>query len=187
MKGVYSENPSLMFHTSYGYNPQILPYRAYSPVTTPLPSASGDSQLYSQQFPFPGPYYQQTPPSMSYLTSPSSISPPDLTMPVEHQGAFLADNSKSNGMLFGPRPDYPLPYSYFGTESFAGNSGNPGLYDVRQGFDGFGSGGFWSDWLKSPEGAGCVNPFSSPAASPQPIGAFRSFGQGIGPLSSGVV
>ncbi|XP_020265974.1 uncharacterized protein LOC109841419 isoform X2 [Asparagus officinalis] len=185
--GVYNENPSVMFHTGYGYSPQLPPYGPYSPVTTPLPSGSRDNQLYSQQFPFPGPYYQQTPPpSMSYLTSATPMSQPDVTMPVE-QGAFLGDSSNSHGMLFGPGPDYSLPYSPFGTENFGGSSGNPALYDLRQGFDGFGNNGFWSDWLNSPDGAGSLNPMPSPAASPQPVGGFRSFGQGIGPLSSGMV
>lgn len=185
--GVYNENHSLMFHSGYGYSPQIPPYGPYSPVTSPLPSVSGDSQLYSQQFPFPGSYYQQTPPpSMPYLTVPSPISQPDLTMPVEHPGGFLPDSSNSDGMLLGPRPDYPLPYSSFSMENFTGNSGNPGFYDSRQGFDGFGSGGFWSDWLKSPDGTGSMTPLSSHSPSPQPLGPFGSFGQGIGPLSSGL-
>lgn len=188
MKGVYNENPPVMLHTGYGYSHQIPPYGPYSPVTTPLPSASGDSQLYSQLFPFPGPYYQQAPhPGMPHLTSPTPVSQPDLTMPFEHQGAFLADNLNSSGMLFGPARDYPLPYSPFGTENFTGNSGDHGLYDLRQGFDGSGSGRFWSDWLKSPDGAASLTTLSSPTPSPQPIGAVGLFGHGTGPLSSGMV
>lgn len=184
---VYNENPSLVFHTGYSYGPQFQPYGPYSPVTTPLPSASGDSQMYSQQFPFTGPYYQQPPPpSMPYVNSPTPVTQADLTIPVEHQGAFLADNSNSNNMLFGSRPEYQVPYSPFGRGSFAGNSGTPGFYDLQQGFDGFGYEGVWSDCLKSPDGAGSLNPLSAPAASPQPVGAFGPFGQGIGLLSSGM-
>lgn len=179
MKGVYNENSSLMFHTGYGYSPQITPYGPYSPATTPLPSAGRDGQPYSQPFPFPGPYYQQTPPSMSYLPSPTAISQPELIMPAEHSGGFIADNSNSDGMLFGP-PNYPLPFSPFGAENITGDCGNPGLYDLRQGYDGFGSSGFWSDWLKSPDGVGSVNPLSPHAASPHPVGPFGPFGQGIG-------
>ncbi|XP_008789609.1 YTH domain-containing protein ECT4-like isoform X1 [Phoenix dactylifera] len=181
--GIYNENPSLMFHTGYGYSPQM-PYGPYSPVTTPIPSASGDGQLYTpQHFPFSGPYYQQpVPPSMPYITSPTPVSQAELTMPVDHQEAFLADTSNSNGMLFGPRPGYHVSYGSFGTGSFAGNSGNPGFSDLRQEFDGFGSDGFWSDWLKSPDGMGSLTPLS-PAASPQPIGALVSFGQSTMPLA----
>lgn len=184
---VYSENPSLVFHAGYGYGPQLQPYGPYSPVTTPLPSGSGDSQVYSQQFPFTGPYYQQPPPpGMPYLNSPTPISQADLTMPVDHQGAFLTDNSNSNGMLLGPRQEYQVPYNTFGRGGFVGNSGSPGFYDLQQGFDGFSSDGCWSDWLKSPDTTGSLTPLCSPVASPQPIGAFGSFGQGIGPLSSGM-
>ncbi|GJN15480.1 hypothetical protein PR202_gb02400 [Eleusine coracana subsp. coracana] len=55
---VYNEDPSLMFHGGYGYDP----YAPYSPITTPVPAAvSGDGQLYSpQQFSFSAPYYQQS-------------------------------------------------------------------------------------------------------------------------------
>lgn len=81
--GIYSENQSVMFHPSYGYNPQM-PYGPYSPVTTPLPAAGRDSQLYSpQHFPFTSPYYHQpTAPNMPYLHAPTSISQPDLTIPL---------------------------------------------------------------------------------------------------------
>ncbi|XP_073102108.1 YTH domain-containing protein ECT4 isoform X3 [Elaeis guineensis] len=181
--GVYNENPSLMYHTGYGYSPQM-PYGPYSPVTTPLPPASGDGHLYTpQHFPFSGPYYQQpVPPSMPFLTSPTPVSQAELTIPVDQQGAFLADASNSSGMLFGPGPRYHVSYGSFGRGSFAGNFGNPGFYDLRQGLDGFGSGGLWSDWLKSPDGTGPLTPLS-PAASPQPIGALGPFGQSTMPLA----
>ncbi|KAK8296432.1 hypothetical protein V6Z12_D05G123900 [Gossypium hirsutum] len=88
--GVFNDNPSLVFHPGYGYNPQM-PYGPYSPVSTPLPSVGGDAQLYSpHQFPFSGPpYYQQlVPPSMPYISSPSSVSQPELTtlVNVDQQG-----------------------------------------------------------------------------------------------------
>ncbi|XP_062196039.1 YTH domain-containing protein ECT4-like isoform X2 [Phragmites australis] len=70
---VYNEDPSMMFHNGYGYDP----YAHYSPITTPVPAAvSGDGQLYSpQQFSFSAPYYQQSvPPGMPYLSSPTPIS-----------------------------------------------------------------------------------------------------------------
>ncbi|PKA50663.1 Cleavage and polyadenylation specificity factor CPSF30 [Apostasia shenzhenica] len=126
--GIYNEHQSVMFHTGYGYNPQM-PYGPYSPVTTPLPSAGGEGHLYSpQQFPFTGPYYQQpAPPNIPYLHSPTPMSQADLSMLVDQQ-----------------------------------------------------------DWLKTPDGTGSLTPLLSPAASPQPIGAIGSFGQGVIPLSSGM-
>ncbi|XP_017979167.1 PREDICTED: YTH domain-containing family protein 2 isoform X3 [Theobroma cacao] len=162
--GVYNDNPSLVFHTGYGYNPQM-PYGPYSPVTTPLPSIGGDAQLYSpQQFPFSGPqYYQQlVPPSMPYITSPTPVSQPELTtlVNVDQQG----DN-----MLFGPRPSYPTPLGSFGRGSFPGNPGAVGFNDLPQGFDGLRSGGLWSDWSKPSDRQRSLTPIS-PAVSPQPIG-----------------
>ncbi|XP_072994691.1 YTH domain-containing protein ECT4-like isoform X1 [Typha latifolia] len=156
--GVYNENPPLMFHTGYGYSPQM-PYGPYSPVTTPLPSASGDNQLYSpQHFPFSGPYYQQSaPPNIPYLSSPTPLSQADPMMPIDPQGAFLADTLNSSNLLFGPMSGYHLPY-----------------------------GGFGRDWLKPPDGTGSMTTLSSPAASPQPIGVSGPFGQSIIPLASGM-
>nr|DAD38709.1 TPA_asm: hypothetical protein HUJ06_013031 [Nelumbo nucifera] len=175
--GIYNDSPSVVFHTGYGYSPQM-PYGPYSPVTTPLPSVRGDGQLYSpQQFSFSGPpYYQQpVPPSMPYITSPTPASQNDLTVPVNI-------DQQGDGMLFGPRPGYPSPFGSFGRGgSFGGNSGTPGFYDLRQGFDGFGSSGPWSDWSKSSDGQRSFSPLSSPAASPQPIGGtLGSFGHSIG-------
>ncbi|XVF23275.1 hypothetical protein REPUB_Repub13aG0022300 [Reevesia pubescens] len=162
--GVYNDNPSLVFHTGYGYNPQM-PYGPYSPVTTPLPNVGGDAQLYSpQQFPFSGPqYYQQlVPPSMPYITSPTTVSQPELTtlVNVDQQG----DN-----MLFGPRPSYPTPLGSFGRGSFPGNPGTLGFNDLQQGFDGLRSGGLWSDWSKPSDRQRSLTPIS-PTLSPQPIG-----------------
>ncbi|XP_043713636.1 YTH domain-containing protein ECT4-like isoform X2 [Telopea speciosissima] len=174
--GVYSESPSLVFHTGFGCNPQM-PYGPYSPVTTPLPSARGDGQLYSpQQFPFAGqPYYQQpVPPSMPYISSPTPVSQAELTMPV-------SIDQQGDGMLFGPRPGYPPPFSSFGIgNNFDGNSGRGSFYDLRQGYEGFGSGAPWSDWSKPMDGQRSLSPLSSPAASPQPFG---SFGHNIGMAS----
>ncbi|XP_077238628.1 YTH domain-containing protein ECT4-like [Tasmannia lanceolata] len=188
--GIYNENPSLVFHTSYGYNPQM-PYGPYSPVTTPLPSGRGDGQLYSlQQFPITGPYYQQlVPPSMPYITSPIPVSQSELSVPtgVDQQVAYLAENPNSNGMLFGPRPGYSVQYGSFGRgSSFTGGTGNPPLYDSRQGFDGFGSGAPWSDWSVSSDGQRSLTPLLSPVASPQPIGALGSFAHNAAPFAAGM-
>lgn len=177
--GIYNENPSLMFHTGYGYSPQM-PYGPYSPVTTPLPSVGGgDTQLYSsQQFPFSGqPYYQQlVSPTMPYITSPSSVSQPELN------SYGSTDRQGGDGMLFGPRPGYSPSSGSFGRGNFPGNSGTLGFHDLSQGFDGFRSGGLWSDWSKPSDRQRSLTPYS-PAVSPQPIGSLGSFGQNIGMAS----
>ncbi|KAK8500284.1 hypothetical protein V6N12_068774 [Hibiscus sabdariffa] len=162
--GIYNDNPSLVFHPGYGYNPQM-PYGPYSPVTTPLPSVGGDAQLYSpQQFPFSGPpYYQQlVPPSMPYISSPTTISQPELTtlVTVDQQG---------DSMLFGPRPSYSTPFESFGRGSFPGNPGTLGFNDSHQGFDGLRCVGLWSDWSKPSDRQRSLAPIS-PAVSPQPFG-----------------
>ncbi|KAJ0984126.1 hypothetical protein J5N97_002482 [Dioscorea zingiberensis] len=178
--GAYNENPSLMFHTAYGYGPQM-PYGPYSPVTTPLPSSAGHGQPYSpQQFSFTGPYFQQpVPHSLPYMTASVPVSQADLPIPVDTQGAFLGDTLNSNQMLLGPRASPGLTHGPFGRGSYVGNSGNPGFYDMRQGFD-----GFRSDWMRSPEGSGSLTSLPSPVASPQPIAVLGSFEQSVTPLAS---
>ncbi|KAM6562858.1 hypothetical protein CsatB_022856 [Cannabis sativa] len=174
--GVYNENPSLVFHSGYGYNPQM-PYGPYSPVTTPLPSVGGDAQMYSpQQFQYSGPpYYQQLgPSSMPYMSSRTPGSQPELT-------TLLGADQQGDSMLFGPRPGYSAVGS-FGRGSFPGNPGSPGFHDMQQGFDGLRSGGIWSDWSKSSDRQRSFTPLS-PAASPQPIGPIGSFGQNAGMAS----
>ncbi|KAK3122391.1 hypothetical protein QOZ80_8BG0668970 [Eleusine coracana subsp. coracana] len=120
---VYNEDPSLMFHGGYGYDP----YAPYSPITTPVPAAvSGDGQLYSpQQFSFSAPYYQQSvPPGMSYLSSPTPISQGETMMPIDPtQGAFIADTLSPNSFLFGPRPEWFR--SSEGTGSFPSAAASP--------------------------------------------------------------
>lgn len=156
-----------------------MPYGPYSPVTTPLPSVGGDALLYSpQQFPFSGPpYFQQLgPPSMSYITSPTPVSQPELN-------TLASIDQQSDNMLFGPRPSYPPPMGSFGRGSFPGNLGTLGFHDLQQGFDGLRSGGPWSDWLKPSDRHRPLTPLS-PAVSPQPIGTFGSFGQNVGMVCS---
>ncbi|KAG8048275.1 hypothetical protein GUJ93_ZPchr0008g11883 [Zizania palustris] len=103
---VYNDDPSLMFHGAYGYDP----YAHYSPISTPGPAAvGGDGQLYSpQQFSFSAPYYQQSvPPGMPYLSSPTPISQGEAMMPIDPtQGAFIAETLSPNSFLFGPRPEW---------------------------------------------------------------------------------
>ncbi|KAI9193989.1 hypothetical protein LWI28_002093 [Acer negundo] len=169
--GIYNDNPSLVFHTGYGYSPQM-PYGPYSPVTSP--SVGGEAHLYSpQQFPFSGqPYYQQmVPHSMPYITSPTPVSQPELT-------TLMSADQQNDNMLFGPRPGYPPPLGSFGRGSVPGNPGTVGFHDLQQGFDGLRSGGLWSDWSKPSDRQRSLTPIS-PAVSPQPMGTFGSFGQNV--------
>ncbi|XP_010542539.1 PREDICTED: uncharacterized protein LOC104815708 isoform X2 [Tarenaya hassleriana] len=169
--GGFNENPSIVFHAGYGYNPQI-PYGPYSPAASPLPSVAGDGQLYSaQQFPYSGhsPYYQQVvPPSMQYITSPTPVSQPELT-------GIVGVDQQGDNMLVGTRPTYhPHPIGPFNGSGFHGNQGSLGFPEWQQGFDG----GIWSDWSKPSDMHRPVAPIS-PAVSPQPVGPFGSFGQNI--------
>ncbi|KAJ8486367.1 hypothetical protein OPV22_018852 [Ensete ventricosum] len=80
LAGVYNENPSLVYHTGYGYSP----YGPYSP----------------------GAYYQQSaPPNMQYLSSSTPIPQVDLAVPIDQQGVFTSDTSNFNTHMFGTRPD----------------------------------------------------------------------------------
>ncbi|XP_059641598.1 YTH domain-containing protein ECT4 isoform X2 [Cornus florida] len=174
--GIYSDNPSLVFHTGYGYSPQV-PYGPYSPVTTPLPSVRGDAQLYSpQQYTYSGPpYYQQlVPPNMQYISSPTPVSQPQLN-------SLMNVDQQVDGMLLGQRPGYSSSLGSFGG-NFSGNPGNLGFHDMHQGFDAFRSGGLWSDWPKPSDRQRSLTPLP-PAVSPQMIGTLGSFGQNVGMAS----
>ncbi|KAF6993191.1 hypothetical protein CFC21_010118 [Triticum aestivum] len=120
---VYNEDPSMMYHGGYGYDP----YAHYSPISTPVPAGvSGDGQLYSpQQFSFSAPYYQQpVQPGMPYLSSPTPISQGETMMPIDPtQGAFMADTLSPNSFLFGPRPEWFR--SSEGTGSFPSPAASP--------------------------------------------------------------
>ncbi|XP_052175098.1 YTH domain-containing protein ECT1 isoform X2 [Diospyros lotus] len=171
--GIYNDKPSLVFHTSYGYGPQI-PYGPYSPVTTPLPSVGADAQLYSpQQYQFSGPpYYQQlVSPSMQYASPPTTFSQPELN-------SVVGIDQQDDRMIFGPGPSYPSPVGPFGRGNFSGDLASLGFPDLQLGFDAFGSGGLSSHWPK-PLDRERVLPAFSPAVSPQTIGGLGSFGQNL--------
>lgn len=160
--GIYSENPSYMLPTGYSYNVQV-PFGPYSPMTPPPAYIRGDGQPYSAlQYPFTGPYFQQSvPPSLSFVNSPGGVSQADPSAPivVDQQTAFHPETSNPSGMLLGQRANYPSCVP-FNRSSFSGNSGIPAFFDSHQGYDGFGSGGIWSDWSKSLDGQGSLHPLS---------------------------
>ncbi|VAI74872.1 unnamed protein product [Triticum turgidum subsp. durum] len=119
---MYNEEPSMMYHGGYGYDP----YAHYSPISTPVPAGvSGDGQLYSPQQFSSAPYYQQPlQPDMPYLGSPTPVSQGETMMPIDPtQSAFIADTLSPNSFLFGPRPEWFR--SSQGTGSFLSPATSP--------------------------------------------------------------
>uniref|UniRef100_A0A453RRN9 Uncharacterized protein n=3 Tax=Aegilops tauschii TaxID=37682 RepID=A0A453RRN9_AEGTS len=119
---MYNEEPSMMYHGGYGYDP----YAHYSPISTPVPSGvSGDGQLYSPQQFSSAPYYQQPlQPDMAYLGSPTPVSQGETMMPIDPtQSAFIADTLSPNSFHFGPRPEWFR--SSQGTGSFLSPATSP--------------------------------------------------------------
>ncbi|XP_021604604.1 YTH domain-containing protein ECT1 isoform X3 [Manihot esculenta] len=107
---VYNENPSLMFHSGYGFNPEMA-YGQYSPVATPLPSIMLEGPLYStKQIPFSPSFY----PQHAHPNVPSSV-------PVSSSELMMSESNTDN-LPFGPGSGY---FVQFG--SYGGNmSGTPG-------------------------------------------------------------
>jgi hypothetical protein len=129
--------------------------------------------LYSpQQFPFTGtPYYQQlVDPNMSYITSPSPVSQPELA-------SLVNMDQQSDSALFGPRSGsgYPPHLGSFGRGNFPGNHGALGFHDLHSGFNGVRSGGLWSDWSKPSDRQRPFSPISL-GVSPQPFNMVGSIG-----------
>lgn len=127
---MYSDNPSLLFHTGYGFNPDIA-YGQYSPVATPLPSVLVDGQLYSpQQVPFSPSYYPQpSPPSLSHITSAIPLTPTEL---------MTSESSSADNMAFGPGSGYFVNFRSFSGGDLSGNLGSsplasPGIYPQPMG------------------------------------------------------
>ncbi|XP_021672740.2 YTH domain-containing protein ECT2 isoform X2 [Hevea brasiliensis] len=109
---VYNDNPSLMFHSGYGFNPEMA-YGQYSPVATPLPSIMLESPLYSpKQIPFsPSFYPQHAPPNV-----PSSV-------PVSSSELMTSDCNTDNSR-FGPGSGYLVQFGSFGGGNMSGIPGS---------------------------------------------------------------
>ncbi|KAK8451697.1 hypothetical protein SEVIR_6G252100v4 [Setaria viridis] len=147
---VYNEDPSLMFHGGYGYDP----YAHYSPITTPVPTAvSGDGQLYSpQQFSFSAPYYQQSvPPGMPYLSSPTPISqewfrssegagsfPSPAASPQPAGGVSGAIGQSNFPMASGMPSPHQKPFYGFGSpsDSFGRGFSHGGMFPQASNYGG---------------------------------------------------
>lgn len=110
---IYNENPSLLFHSGFGFNPEMV-YGQYSPIATPLHSMMMEGQLYSpQQFPFSPTFYpqhgQQHAPAT--LSSAVPVSPPEL----------MTSESSGENLLFGPGSGYLVPFGSLGGGNISGN------------------------------------------------------------------
>ncbi|XP_024192369.1 YTH domain-containing protein ECT4 isoform X3 [Rosa chinensis] len=127
---MYSDNPSLLYHSGYGFNPEIA-YGPYSPVATPLASYLVDGQLYSpQQVPFSPSYYPQpSPPSLSHINSAIPVTPTER---------MTSESSSTDNMAFGPGSGYFVNFRSFSGGDLSGNLGSsplasPGIYPQPMG------------------------------------------------------
>ncbi|KAF4390446.1 hypothetical protein G4B88_024452 [Cannabis sativa] len=111
---VYNDNSSLVFHSGYGFNPEIA-YGQYSPVATPMPLMV-DGQLFSpQQLPFSPSYFHQTAPNLPHITSGLQVSPTELMTP---------ESSTIDNMFFGPGSGYLVNFGSLGGGNLSGNIHN---------------------------------------------------------------
>ncbi|XP_065881661.1 YTH domain-containing protein ECT1-like [Euphorbia lathyris] len=109
---VYNDNPSLMFHSGYGFNPDMA-YGQYSPVATPMPSMMLDGQLYSpQQIPYPHSFY------------PQSMAP---NVPSSVPSELVASENNGDNFLFGPGSGYLVHYGSYGGGNMSGAHGSSPL------------------------------------------------------------
>lgn len=106
---LYNDNTSLMFHSGYGFNPEMA-YGQYSPIATPLPSIMVEGQLYPpQQIPFSPSYYpQHGPPN---VPSALPVSPSEM----------MTSESSGDNLVFGPSSGYFVHFGSYGVNV----SGNP--------------------------------------------------------------
>ncbi|XP_050374209.1 YTH domain-containing protein ECT1 isoform X2 [Argentina anserina] len=127
---MYSDNPSLVYHSGYGFNPEIA-YGQYSPVATPLASYMVDGQLYSpQQVPFSPTYYPQpSSPSLPPITSAIPVTPAEL---------MTSESSSTDNMAFGPGSNDFVNFRSFSGGDMSGSFGSsplasPGIYPQPMG------------------------------------------------------
>ncbi|KAJ4830796.1 hypothetical protein Tsubulata_016932 [Turnera subulata] len=111
---IYNENPSLMFHSGYGFNNEMA-YGQYSPVASPLPPIMLEGQLFSpQHIPIAAPsFYPQ--PAPSNVQSSVPLSPSELI------------NPESNSEPFGPGSGYLVHYGSFGGGNMSATLGSSPL------------------------------------------------------------
>ncbi|GKV14762.1 hypothetical protein SLEP1_g25584 [Rubroshorea leprosula] len=156
---VYNETPSLGLYDS-GHSSQMQ-QRHFASLSSQLPSVIGHSQLYNgRYFPTPDPPYHQqlVPQSLSYATSPVSVSHSKFPVNIEVQG---------EERRFMPTPNcLTLLGSYGRGSNLFGNSSK--LSFSGQGCDSFEAAGFHADWLK-PLNSSSLFQLSYPEACPEPV------------------
>lgn len=107
---IYNDNQSLMYHSGYGFNPDM-GHGQYSPMATPLTPIMLDGQLYSpQQIPF-SPVYHPDVPSSGPLGS----------------SELMSFESNSGNSFFGPGSGYLVHYGSFGGGNMSGAPGSDSL------------------------------------------------------------
>ncbi|KAK9269326.1 hypothetical protein L1049_001097 [Liquidambar formosana] len=167
---VMYNDPSIVYHPGYGFNPEMA-YGQYSTVATPPSSVMVDGQLYSpQQIPFAPPYYPQTvAPSLPQISSAVPVPQTELLTPESSVQEGVSDD-----ILFGPGSGYFVHFGSFGGGGLSGNPGStPGFYNF---LGEFGSGKPLSNELNPSD----LSPLTSPAAYPQRIGILGSYEHYVG-------
>ncbi|KAL3585604.1 hypothetical protein D5086_012471 [Populus alba] len=107
---IYNDNQSLMYHSGYGFNPDM-GHGQYSPMATPLTPIMLDGQLYSpQQVPF-SQFYHPDVPSSGPLGS----------------SELMSFESNSGNSFFGPGSGYLVHYGSFGGGNMSGAPGSDSL------------------------------------------------------------
>ncbi|KAA8522655.1 hypothetical protein F0562_009183 [Nyssa sinensis] len=173
---MYNNNPSLVFHSGYGFDSQMA-YGQFSPLAGPLSPVMVDGQLYSpHQISFSPPYCPQpVSPSVSNVSSALPISQTELMTPGSGGQERLSDN-----MPFGPGSGYFVHFGSLGGGELSGNSYSTGFYK----FQGeFGSGELMPNQSNPSDTARFLSPLTSAAVYPQPIGILGPYEHNVGQIS----
>lgn len=186
---IYNDNPSLVFSSGYGFNPQMA-YGQYTNVATPLPSLMVDRQLYSpHQNPFSQPYYPQPIPSVPNISSAVSVPQTELMAPESSvQEGFSGNMRSSQGS------SYVIQFGSFGRGGLSQNSAyGPGSSNFQGEFV---PPNFLPNQSNLPEADVSLSSVTSQAAHPQPVGILGSYehnvrqraahGLGLVPSSSNI-
>lgn len=150
---MYSDNTSLLFHPTYGFDAQVA-YGQFSPVASPLSPIMIDGQLFSpHQVPMSPNYYSQ--PISPQFTS---ALPADFASSVNSGQEAFSDN-----VFLGPGSGYYLQYS-----------GNNNLGSYKYPGD-VGSGDSAANRSMSSNTGSYAAPYTSAALYPAPVGIFGSY------------
>uniref|UniRef100_A0A5B6YPC9 YTH domain-containing family protein n=1 Tax=Davidia involucrata TaxID=16924 RepID=A0A5B6YPC9_DAVIN len=173
---MYNDNPSLVFHSGYGFDSQMA-YGQFSPMASPLSPIMVDGQLYSpHQISFSPTYCPQpVSPSVPHVSSTLPISQTELITPGSGGQEGLSDN-----MLFGPGSGYFVHFGSLGGGELSGNSYSTGFYK----FQGeFGSGELMPNRSNPSDTSRFLSPLTSTTVYPQPIGILGPYEHNVGQIS----